>query len=97
MDNKTINQISGILEDIKKGTVITEEKKIAISDKDYLVISWNPQPNLTIVKSSEVDKYFSKDNGYNEKDINKIKKMYHGDDYDVSHSDFKGDILVVKM
>lgn len=93
MDNKTINQISGILENIKKEN-ITEEKKIAVKDGDYIVIhfSGNYQPSVTIVKSSEFNNYFSEDMGFEVRDIKHIKNLKSGDTMML-----EGDIRIVKM
>ena len=92
MDNKTINQISGILENIKKEN-ITEEKKISVKDNDYIVIhfSGNYQPSVTIVKSSEFNNYFSEDNGFEIRDIKYIKNL------DSSQTMMLDDIRIVKM
>ena len=92
MDNKTINQISGILENIKKEN-ITEEKKIAVKDNDYIVIhfSGNYQPSVTIVKSSEFNNYFSEDNGFEIRDIKHIKNLNSG------QTMMLDDIRIVKM
>ena len=92
MDNKTINQISGILENIKKEN-ITEEKKISVKDGDYIVIhfSGNYQPSVTIVKSSEFNNYFSEDNGFEIRDIKYIKNL------DSSQTMMLDDIRIVKM
>ena len=92
MDNKTINQISGILENIKKEN-ITEEKKISVKDNDYIVIhfSGNYQPSVTIVKSSEFNNYFSEDNGFEIRDIKHIKNL------DSSQTMMLDDIRIVKM
>lgn len=92
MDNKTINQISGILENIKKEN-ITEEKKISVKDNDYIVIhfSGNYQPSVTIVKSSEFNNYFSEDNGFEIRDIKHIKNLNSG------QTMMLDDIRIVKM
>ena len=92
MDNKTINQISGILENIKKEN-ITEEKKISVKDNDYIVIhfSGNYQPSVTIVKSSEFNNYFSEDNGFEIRDIKHIKNL------DSGQTMMLDDIRIVKM
>lgn len=90
MDKKVINDIADKLQDIKN---ITEEKKIALKDNDYIVLhfSGNYQPSLTIVKSSEFNSYFSEDMGFEVRDIKRIKKL------DSSQTLMLDDIRIVKM